>query len=221
LSLAIPARAQIGVSLSAETDYRYHGVSLTGGKPDLSLNLSYDHGSGLYAGASAIGTQGPRGDVRALGFVEYVGFVARTGAETAWDAGVNHSNLTVDVIRPYTYDYSEYYVGLLKNNYSFHLYYSPNYLGQGVNTIYADLDGAVRPAAHWRLFAHAGVLTSTGGGRAPDGRQERYDVRAGVAAEFGGGEVRLAWTAISPYAEYPAGRMQSRDALVLGASYYF
>src|SRR5215468_4243490 len=43
---AAPARAQVGVSLSADSDHRFRGVSLSDGRPVVSLSLSYDHDSG-------------------------------------------------------------------------------------------------------------------------------------------------------------------------------
>jgi hypothetical protein len=46
---------------------------------------------------------------------------------------------------------------------SAHVYYSPSPLVSAARTLYAEANGAARPARAWRLFAHAGVLTSLGG----------------------------------------------------------
>lgn len=221
LLLAAPAAAQLGVSVSADTDYRLRGVSLSDGEPDLGLNLSYDHGSGLYGGASLIGVEGPHGGARLLGYVDYIGYAARFDKTNAWDIGVTNSDYREEVTRPYTLDYTEIYVGLVRDDFNAHVYYSPSYFGDGVSTVYLDLNGTVRPVRQWRLFGHVGVLTPVSGSSRPDSRREYYDLRAGVAAEFRGGELRLAWTTTTPDLDYPISRRQGRAALVLGAALFF
>ena len=84
------------------------------------------------------------------------------------------------------------------------LYYSPDYFGTGAQTLYVDLDGAVRPARHWRLFGHVGALSPLGGEARFGGHRAYVDVRAGVAFAFRGCELRLAWTAIDPKPYYPS-----------------
>jgi uncharacterized protein (TIGR02001 family) len=221
LLLAAPATAQLGVSVSADSDYRLRGVSLSDGKPDLSLNVSYDHSSGLYGGASLIGVEGLHGGVRLLGYVDYIGYAARFDKTNAWDFGVTNSNYREELTRPYNYSYTEIYAGFIRDDFNAHVYYSPNYLGEGVSTVYLDVNGTVRPAPQWRLFGHVGALTPVSGWAGPDSRREHYDLRAGVAAEFRGGELRLAWTTTSPDLDYPLGHRQGRAALVLGAALFF
>jgi uncharacterized protein (TIGR02001 family) len=221
LSLAAPASAQLGFSASVDSDYRFRGLSLSDGKPDLSLNLAYDHPSGFYAGASAIAAEGVDGGVRMFGYLEYAGLTRRIDAHMSWDAGVSNSEYLEKPYSGYRSDYTELYAGLSVDSVSAHVYYSPSYLGAGLSTIYVDLNGAYRPARHLRLFGHAGLLTPLSGSADLGGRRERYDLRAGVAADFGGAEMRLAWTATGPGAGYAAGFAQGRDAVVVGASYFF
>ena len=221
LLLAAPAAAQLGISVSADSDYRLRGVSLSAGKPDLSLSVSYDHSSGFYGGASLIGIEGLHGGAQFLGSVEYIGYTARFDQTNALDVGVTNSNYRLDITRPYTLNYTEIYAGIVRDDFNAHIYYSPSYLGEAVGTVYLDLNGAVRPARHWRLFGHVGVLTPVNGWAGSGSRRESYDLRAGVAAEFRGGELRLAWTATSPDLDYPVGRKQGRAALVLGAALFF
>ena len=221
LLLAAPAAAQLAVSVSADSDYRLRGVSLSDDKPDLSLNVSYDHDSGFYGGGSLIGVEGVHGDVRGLGYIDYIGYTTRFDKADAVDVGVVNSRYEEDVPRLYSPTYTEIYAGIVRDDFNAHIYYSPSYLGGGISTAYLDLNGAVRPARLWRLFGHVGVLTPISGWAGPDSRRERYDLRAGVAAEFRGGELRLAWTTTSPDLNYPIGHTQGRAALVLGAALFF
>ncbi len=221
LCAAAAAEAQVAGSASIESDYRYRGVSLTDGKPALSLNISYDHDSGFYAGASAFGASGGRRNSVRIGATEYLGYVARVSPQTAWDLGVTHSEFKTNAATHASFGYTEIYAGLIKDHVSAHIHYSPDYFGQGAGTVYVDLDGAFRPARTWRLFGHVGVLTPLGGSEGPGGYRERYDLRAGAAAEFTGGEVQLAWTSTRPDLAYPAGHSQSSDALVIAATFFF
>src|SRR4051794_35583423 len=47
-----PAAAQFGAVVSAYTDQRFRGYSLSDGRPVGILDLSYDAPNGIYAGAS-------------------------------------------------------------------------------------------------------------------------------------------------------------------------
>jgi uncharacterized protein (TIGR02001 family) len=241
LHLFAPARAeaQVGMSATAESEYRFRGVALTNGKPDVRLGLSYDHPSGGYAGASVIVGEGARGDIHALGYIGYVGYARRTGGGLTLDVGATNARVvdsipvrvTVRTPQNYVYtgvityryqaDYSEVYAGVIKGGVSAHLYVSPNYLGEGLRTAYLDVSGAVRPADRVRLFWHAGLLVPLGGRTARDDRSLRYDLRAGVALELGPGELQLAWTTVGSAVEYPIGYPQKRDALVLSATTFF
>ena len=217
--LAAPARAQVAVSVSVESDDRFRGVSLSDGRPVLAANIAYDHVSGAYVGGSVIGVEGPGDNPRVLGYVDYAGYSARANASLAFDVGLTNAHYTRPIPGGYTVDYTEIYAGLVADNVSAHLYYSPNYFGTGAQTVYVDVDGAVRPARHWRLFGHLGVLTPLGGEARLGGAY--VDARAGVAFEFKGCELRLAWTAVGPKPYYPSAYPQGRDAFVLGATYAF
>lgn len=216
-----PAAAQVGVSVSADSDDRFRGVSLSDGKPVVSAAIAYDHDSGAYGGASVIGVEGPASDPRVLGYIGYVGYSARARSGLAWDLGITQARYRAPARGGYAADYTEIYAGLGTDRLSARLYYSPNYFGEGGQTLYADADGAVRLAKHWRLFSHLGVLTSLGEQARFGAHRALIDVRAGVALALGRGELRLAWTAITPKLYYPSGYPEPRDGLVVGATYGF
>jgi uncharacterized protein (TIGR02001 family) len=211
------ALAQIGLSASVFSDYRIRGFSLSNGKPTLNLDFAYDHPSGAYVGASAILTETAHSGVGVLGYVVNAGYVARLGGQTNWDVGVVGTSVNTNTNHSYVVSYGELYTGVTHDHFAAYLYYSPNYLNSGISTLYTDLSVNFRPATRWRLFGHAGALTAVGGG----GQHEQFDLRAGGAYDFGGGELQLAWTSALPYAEYPVGKRQAREAVVVQATYFF
>ncbi len=246
--LAGPARAQLSFSLSADTDYRVRGVSLSDGKPDLALSVNYDHDSGAYGGASLLADEGLNGDPRALGGLVYAGLSRRFTDGLAWDVGGELAQLSdqvdlrlpvpastgyqpgdADLAEPrwrtqtayYRPRYAEVYAGLISDLGSARLYYSPDYLNEHIGAAYLDLNTSVRPAPRWRLFAHAGALTPVSGSAQFGYRRERYDLRLGSALEFQGYELRLAWSLERPDSAYPLGTPQKSNVFIFGASYFF
>ena len=212
-----PAAAQLAASLSLDSDFRWRGVSLSDGRPAMSLDLSYDHSSGAYVGASGMIEEAPQAGVRFLGDVEYAGFAARSGGGPAWDIGVSHSEFETYSYGDYRVGYTELYAGVTSGRLSAHLYYSPDYFGEGMRTLYAELNGAVAPATDWRLFGHLGALTPLSGGA--EGQRERYDLRAGLARAFRRIELRAAFTAVRGGRTPPD--EPARQAVVVGASLFF
>jgi uncharacterized protein (TIGR02001 family) len=227
LFLGHPAQAQLSASLSIDSDDRYRGVSLSNQKPDASLNLSYDAANGVYAAASAVASQNRQGGVQMLGYLASVGYSARVNTRLSWDVGFTDTRLMQDYSGrgwrlKRSVDYTQVYVGLITDHVSARVYYSPDYFDEHHSAVYAEVDSGLRLAPHWRLFGHAGVTTPFGGRTsAPGARRETWDLRAGAAASRGHWEARIYGTTALPYAEYPQGNMQRRNALVLGASWFF
>jgi uncharacterized protein (TIGR02001 family) len=221
LLLARPAGAQVAVSAALDSDYRQRGVSLSGGRPTASLNLAYDRASGLYLGASAVGVASEQAGPEILGSIVYAGYAGRLDASTSWDAGVSNESVSIWVDRPYRFDYTEIYAGVTRGDLGAHLYVSPSYLGGGPATVYAEVNGSLRPAPRWRLFGHVGMLTPLGAAGAGYAGQARFDARAGVARELGKFEIRLAWTTTTRAVEFPPGYNQARNALIISAAYSF
>lgn len=215
LGAAPAARAQVSAAIGVQSDYRYRGVSLSSRRPVATFDLAYDHPSGFYAGGSIIG-QSEDGGLNALGFIEYAGFVTRKHGKVAWDFGVNNQNLSYYYERRIPLNYSEVYVGAIGEHLSAHLHYSPNYVRPGYDTLYAEVDGAMKPAEKWRLFAHAGTTVPVGG---EPGRRQRYDLRAGVARQLGSLELQASVTTTTPAP--PAATPPERGAIVVGASWFF
>ncbi|MDQ2861009.1 MAG: TorF family putative porin [Pseudomonadota bacterium] len=221
MGFASAANAQVSASASLTSDYQYRGVSLSDGKPTLSLDIAYDHASGLYAGGSAIAEDTATAGVEMLGHVEYAGYSRRVNSADTWDVGITNQNISKYYDQRYVLNYAQVYTGLSTAHFSYYVYYSPNYFGTGYRTVYADVSAAFRPARRWRVFGHAGVLAAFGATGRPQSAYQQYDFRAGVAAQFKGGEVRIIWTTVRPGTDYLAGQLQSHPTLTLGATAFF
>jgi uncharacterized protein (TIGR02001 family) len=215
LGLAGPAHAQLSASAGLQSDYRYRGISLSSGLLAATVDVAYDHASGVYAGASAIGAV-VDGRARSLGFIEYLGYATPRRHGLSWDVGVNNQDLAYYADKRYALKYTEVYVGAVGDNLSAHLHYSSNYLRPGYGALYAEVDGSLKPAENWRLFAHLGSNIPVGD---TVGRRARYDARAGVARQFGRFEVQASVTATTP--DPPSLTPHHRTALVVGANWFF
>jgi uncharacterized protein (TIGR02001 family) len=215
LALAQPAHAQFSAALGLQSDYRYRGISLSSGLPAATVDLSYDHSSGLYAGASAIGAV-IDGRAQSLGFIEYLGYVTPRRGGLSLDLGVNNQDLAYYADKRYALNYSEVYVGVVGDSLSAHLHYSPNYLEPGYGALYAEVDGSLKPAQNWRLFAHMGATVPVG---VTDGRHSRFDARAGVARQLGPLELQASVTTTDPAP--PRQTPHHRTALIFGANWFF
>jgi uncharacterized protein (TIGR02001 family) len=216
LGLAQPARAQLSATVGVQSDYRYRGISLSSGLPAATVDISYDHPSGFYAGGSAIGAV-VDDKVRSLGFIEYVGYATPRLHGISWDVGVNNQDLAYYFAdKRWPVRYAEVYVGAVGDSLSAHLHYSPNYIRPGYGSLYAEVDGSMKPAENWRLFAHLGSSIPVGD---TAGRHPRYDARAGVARQFGPLQLQASVTATTP--DPPALTPHHRTALVVGASWSF
>jgi uncharacterized protein (TIGR02001 family) len=215
------ARAQVGLSLAAVSDYRYRGVSLSDDRPAASLSITLDHRSGLYAGGKLIVADIKHEGVEVVGYMDYAGFAARPQPKLSVDLGVINYNLTSYRFRKRTVDYTELYAGFVTDHFNAHLYYAPDYYQSGVRTLYTDLGGGFRPAPRMKLFGHVGVLAPIGGRIGPGTRKVRYDFRAGGSVALGQAELSLTWTHLTPpYLPHSLGG-QHADRLAVGLAYFF
>jgi hypothetical protein len=245
LSLAGPglSSAQLAGSATFETDYRVQGYDLTNGRPDGRFNITYDSASGIYGAASAIIGEIPGGSVRPEGYLGYLGFAKRMNSGVNWDVGLSDAQLAVYVpmtqlapgatvysqtatpqisIHRYNLDYAEVYGGVSTEHLSAHLYISPDYLGQDLRIAYLDLNGAITPVEHLRLFGHFGALAPLGGeSEIPGAHKGRVDVSGGAAWEALWGELKLTLSATTPTLRYPPGYVPHGEAVGVSLTHFF
>ena len=213
------ARAQLSGSVTVDSDYRFRGVSLSGSKPSIRLDANYDGPSGWYAGAAATQAQ-VSGSDRYAQLLGYAGYVRSIAPGRALEFGASYSHF-IDK-RPY--DFGEAYAGLLSDNWTLRLHYSPDYFGRHVQTLYLDASGHWRLGERARVFGHAGLLTPLAGGYPgdSDGNRSRADILVGVGWGLGDADLRVAWTLATAGGPFPAvGPQQHRGAWLFSASYSF
>lgn len=213
VATAAPVHAQVAFSAGAESDYRFRGLSLSHGRPDVRLSVSYDHKSGAYAGLSLIGADDDDQGPRLLGYVDYAGYVLRPKRGPAWEVGATNMHIH----GRYSYDFSEVYAGVIGEHLSLRLSYAPHYFGRSWDSLYTDVSGGRRLSPHWRAFAHAGVATPLSG----PFREARYDLSAGVAVSVRTYEIKLAWTRTNPVPDYPDRPVDSGDGMLVTATAFF
>jgi hypothetical protein len=222
---ALAAHAQFAASASITNDFRYRGGSIGSDQPALTLNLSYDAPvsgpvGGYIGGAAAIGPL-PDAGVQVLSHTEYVGVAGKAFRDSTWDLGISNTFLSFYNGSVYQDYNAEVYAGLKTKFLSYYLHYSPHYFFDGVGALYAEVDASVRPAEHWRVFAHLGALTPFAGGVPYYPTREQYDARIGVVTLIKGAEFGLAWTFQRP-GYGPAGPGSAKpDALIVTATTFF
>ncbi len=214
---AAPAAAQVSAGITLQSDYRYRGRSHSDERPTVSVDLAYDHKAGLYAGETAILAATRRDGLQPIRYITYAGYAIRPGHGPAYDLGVSHHHVADFSAGKRVVNYTEVYGAILTDRVSLRLNYAQNYYNSGVDTLYADLSGALRPAKDVRIFAHAGFLEPVGG----RGGRSRQDYSAGVARQLGRSEFSATWTHGDPRAGPPRPRLGHRDALVIAATYAF
>jgi uncharacterized protein (TIGR02001 family) len=194
------AQAQLGATLSVESDYRFRGVSLSDSKPAWRLTLNHDFVSGAYAGASATRVELARDDHYSQ-LVGYAGYVMRLSSGHSIEFGASVSHFTGDT----RYDYLEAYAGLIAERWGLRVHYAPDYFGRGVRVAYVDANAQWPLTDYARLFGHAGALVPLGGRSfGADDRRTRGDVRLGLGMTAGSLDVQLAWVGATRGGPYPA-----------------
>ncbi len=215
LMSTVCASAQTVFSLSADSDYRYRGVSLSRGRPDLRLSLDYDHADGCYAGAAvtAVELDDRRRQAQWLAYGGCAG--SATGDLTA-DAGLSLARFGRDA----AYDYGEVYAGVSASRWNLRTHLSPSYFGSGQRTAYLEINIGLPLTLPWRLFGHLGVLRKIGHATA-EVERESVDMRFGMATAFRDWQWQLARVSGRPQGIYPVPYEFARQAWVLSSTLPF
>lgn len=179
--VATVSSAQVSGNFSVLSDDRFRGVTLTQGHPAAQLDVTYDDSSGLYGGVFLSNAKfyphGPE-EMQAVG---YGGFARRLANGWNVDAGATYSTFTSDA----DYRYLELNTGISSENLNARLYYSPNYFGVSVHTVYAELNGSYRLLDQLKLIGHAGLIKAFSGATdQAGGTHPHADFLAGIEYRF-------------------------------------
>jgi hypothetical protein len=216
LTSATAAHAQFGALLSAYTDDRYRGVSLSDGHPVGILDLSYDARSGVYAALSgrivAAGSEG----LKPLGFSLNGGYAWRLNPQLSADVGVVHSGYSSYSGLVGRRSYTEAYAGVSGRVLGARLSISPDYLGVAQWTAYGEINGHLDLSRRTMLDGKVGVLTPLGGTYRSNNRPQ-LDARIGIAQRVGPVTLHSAVTTRSQAYFYRGGTHHG-TALIVGIS---
>ena len=187
--VATASHAQVSGSLSVMSDERFRGVSLSQGGTAGQLEVAYDDESGLYGGALAANAQLYRHSDKELLAVGYVGYARRLQNGWSADVGASYWTLSAD----HDYNYPELHVGLASDSLSARLYYSPNYFGVSVRTLYGELNGSYRITGRFKLIGHVGLLQVYSGATPQTGGDHPHpDLLAGGEYRIGAFSMQIA-----------------------------
>lgn len=220
LLIAVPARAQWSGQVSVTNDERWRGRSISAGRPAATLSLGYDDRSGIYADAAATVAALPQGVELVSAGVD-AGYAWRLAGGRVLDLGVTRREFRSAATTPRGSGYTEVYVGIGGRSLSARLQYSPDYLWRDTSTLYATLDGVVRPAPGWRLLAHAGAMQFLGTVPRYSADRTQFDYSLGVAKRFGRIDAQLAWTGGAPGTDFYRGGEHARRAVTLALALGF
>ncbi|RZL33440.1 MAG: hypothetical protein EOP35_17875 [Rubrivivax sp.] len=221
--LAGAAHADIGGTLSVQSDARERGVSYSNDKPGAQVGLAWDGPAGWYGGAAL--TQARFDKDRQAGWLRaYGGRVG--GLRPGLDAEIGLvAHRFAGVSR---YDYLEGYVGLLGERWNVRLHHAPDHYGSGQRAVYGEFNLRWPLAAGIAAVGHVGALKGHGEPRWPlatyGGRHgpTRIDLRAGLAWQLGEhADLQLAWVSVSRGGPVTWTTASTRRTAVLGLSVAF
>ena len=202
--------------MSVFSDSRLRGYTLSGGHPVGTVDLSYDDPGGLYAAASASALASSNDGIKPLGLQLNGGYAKRLSGVTL-DFGAIYSAYSHYSSQRSSNSYTEIYAGAAYKFLSSRIAFSPHYFEGGARTLYGELDANFSPARKLHLTGHAGVLVPLGY-RGEDPRAQ-YDWRIGVSRDVGKVTLHLIGSGGGPGRDYYRGRLHTRNALILGASW--
>lgn len=187
------AHADVGGTLSIQSDARERGLSYSANRPSAQVGLAWDGDAGWYGG----------------GLLGHARFTQRQGATAQLYAGrvlplAAGLDIEVGAIARFyenvaSYDYQEAYVGLIGSGWTLRAYASPDFYGTGQHSLYAELRGRWPLQPGLAAIAQVGVMRGWGGAAssfAAQRRASRFDARLGLSWQVGpGSELQLAWVA--------------------------
>ncbi len=198
LSTATAAGAQATVSLSLESDFRVRGVSMSDRRPAADLSVSDDLFNGAYVGAAVLGQDTRGGELKALGHMEYAGYAIRRPDGVTWDFGVNNQDFRVLTATPAHVRYSEAFVGVSDGRFNARLFYTPDYLHQGIQVAYLDLGAVDQLTPNWRFSTHLGMFAPVADFKDTTVHRRRYDARVDLVRRVGRVDLGLAVAVAAP-----------------------
>jgi uncharacterized protein (TIGR02001 family) len=204
--------------MSAISNYRYRGVSLSHNDPAAQAAIVYDDPQGWYAGAftSTVRIGNPT-ENEAQG-IFFAGYAQTLPFGATLEAGIVYTGFT----GPTSYAYPEVMLGATYDKINARAHYSPNYYGTGSDTLYGELNTAHRLFEHVQVVAHVGALWTRARDLYGNSVNTVYDGRVGVVFDIQSVTVQVGWVGVSnAYAGYGLTRVRSRNGPLMSVSWAF
>jgi uncharacterized protein (TIGR02001 family) len=216
-ALSSPAYAQFAGSIALSSNEMFRGETISANDPALSLSLSLDNESGLFAGVAASIAAG-NSDPRMTYASQYAGYAKRFG-ETSVEAGIIHRTYERVVDTEYRRDFAEIYAGVTHKSLKARLYVSPNYRRDNRTSYYGEINARLLGVGEWSLDGHAGLSVlpgDKGSGTSPKMRTYR-DWRLQVSRPVG----KLFLSGGVAATNYPVYSPSGKARIFASASYAF
>ena len=218
LSISSSVFAQLSGTLSAVSDYRYRGISLSYNQPAVQLSIVYDDAQGWYAGTFASTVKSATYGTRGAQSISFAGFAWRMPSGLSLEAGADFS---VQTTTPHD-GYGEVYGGFAFRNLSGRMYYSPRYFGQNSPAIYGELNVAQPVLENVRVLAHVGALGSDLNKRYGNPPGPLVDAAAGVGIDWQGFGLQVSWVGVNrASAAYATNGAERRGGVIVSLSRSF
>jgi uncharacterized protein (TIGR02001 family) len=209
---------QLGGAVSAYSDSRFRGYSLSEERPVGVVELSYDDPSGFYLAmaGSAVAARGE--GPQFLGAQINGGYATRLRSGPTLDVGAVHSAYSHYAGLGGGRTYTEFYAGIALESASSRISVSPNYFGHGW-TVHPEMNGHIQPTRNLSINANVGLLVPMSQAGYGAHAHPIYDARLGVDQMLGRFTLHGAVSSRGKdQSIYSAGRA-SRNAFVIGITY--
>jgi uncharacterized protein (TIGR02001 family) len=203
---ASSASAQVAFDVSVASDNDFRGNSLSDRTAVVAVSAAFDHPDGWFAGGLVSEARFRSDDRNTPQLVTDAGYAHRLSSGLSWEAGATATFFPNASI----YNYAEVFAGLAADTWSARLYLSPDYYGQNFRSEYLEFNVTHPLGERLRLTGHVGV--QHGDAAVHYASTTTFDVRFGVGAQFGFGQVQLDWVQTNRvgYLEPVSGRDRHR-----------
>ena len=212
------AAAQMSGTVSAVSNYRYRGVSLSHNDPAAQATIVYDDPLGWYAGAFASTVKIGNPTANEAQGIFFAGYAHTMPVGATVEAGVVYSGFTGSP----SYAYPEVMLGATYGTINARLHYSANYYGSGTDALYGELNASHRLVEHVQVVAHVGALWTRARNVYGDSTETIYDGRVGLVFDYQSFTAQVSWVGISNgYAGYGLTGVRSRNGPVVSVAWVF
>ena len=150
-----PAAAQVAANVTLASNQLFRGETISNDDPGITVAVSADSRGGLFAGADASFAAGSE-QPRLTASNQYAGIALRLGA-ASFEAGAIHRDYGAMSDDAYRKHFTELYAGISLRQVQLRAYVSPDYLVDGRNTYYVEVNARLATVEQWKLEGHGGL----------------------------------------------------------------